>query len=50
MEGVTRTLLGDTVYLAFEQYVVKAVERGATFAWHQDSGCVPTKHCPYLTT
>ena len=50
MASITRSLLGDDVYLAFEQFVVKAAERGATFAWHQDSGYVPTKHRPFLTT
>jgi ectoine hydroxylase-related dioxygenase (phytanoyl-CoA dioxygenase family) len=49
MAEVTRTLLGDTVYLVFEQYVIKAAEKGGTFAWHQDSGYVPTPHKPYLT-
>ena len=49
MESITRELLGDTVYLSFEQYVVKAAEKGAKFSWHQDSGYVSTPHAPYLT-
>ena len=49
MGQITRTLLGDTVYLSFEQFVVKAAEKGAPFAWHQDSGYVSTPHPPYLT-
>ena len=49
MAGVTRTLLGDDVFLSFEQFVVKAAEKGGTFAWHQDSAYVSTPHAPYLT-
>ena len=49
MRQITHTLLGDTVYLSFEQFVVKAAEKGAPFAWHQDSGYVSTPHAPYLT-
>ncbi len=49
MAGITRTLLGDDVFLSFEQFVVKAAERGGTFAWHQDSAYVPHPHAPYLT-
>ena len=49
MRQITQTLLGDTVYLSFEQFVVKAAEQGAPFAWHQDSAYVSTPHPPYLT-
>ncbi len=49
MAEVTRTLLGDDVYLVFEQYVVKSAEKGGSFAWHQDSGYVDYPHKPYLT-
>ncbi len=49
MAQITRTLLGDTVFLSFEQFVVKAAEKGGTFAWHQDSAYVSTPHAPYLT-
>ena len=49
MAQVTRSLLGDDVYLIYEQFVVKAAEKGGTFAWHQDSAYVPASHPPYLT-
>lgn len=49
MAEITRVLLGDDVYLSFEQFVVKAAEKGGTFAWHQDSAYVPAPHAPYLT-
>ena len=54
MESVTRGLLGDTVYLFNEQWVVKGPEQGMKFAWHQDSGYVNFRdpgnpHAPYLT-
>jgi hypothetical protein len=31
-----RALLGEEAYLFWEQYVVKAADKGGTFAWHQD--------------
>ena len=50
MAGITQELLGDTILLvSFEQFVVKAAEKGGTFAWHQDSAYVSTPHAPYLT-
>ncbi|NJN83640.1 MAG: phytanoyl-CoA dioxygenase family protein [Caldilineaceae bacterium] len=53
MAEVTRALLGDTVYLFHEQYVVKAPEIGMKFSWHQDSGYVKAGggpiHAPYLS-
>lgn len=54
MADINRAFLGDTSFLVFEQYVVKAAERGGTFAWHQDSGYVQGKDTPddnplYLT-
>ena len=49
MKQITQTLLGDKVFLSFEQFVVKAAEKGAPFAWHQDSAYVSTPHPPYLT-
>ncbi len=49
MAQITRSLLGDDVFLSFEQFVVKAAEKGGTFAWHQDSAYVKTEHAPYLT-
>jgi len=50
MADVTRAALGDDVFLFFEQYVVKAAEKGGQFSWHQDSGYVGhPNHKPYLT-
>ncbi|MFC0877277.1 phytanoyl-CoA dioxygenase family protein [Saccharicrinis sp. FJH2] len=49
MEQITRSILGDDVYLFLEQYVVKAADKGMTFSWHQDSGYVTEKHEPYLS-
>lgn len=49
MADVCRATLGETAFLFFEQYVIKAAEKGMTFSWHQDSGYVGYKHKPYLT-
>ncbi len=49
MAAITRAVLGDEVFLFYEQFVVKTAERGASFAWHQDSGYVGHPHTPYLT-
>jgi len=49
MVGIARAVLGQDVYLFNEQYVIKAPERGMSFAWHQDSGFIPYPHLPYLT-
>ena len=49
MTTLTGALLGKTVYLFNEQYVVKAAERGMRFGWHQDSGFVGYPHAPYLS-
>ncbi len=49
MAEICRATLGDSAYLFFEQYVVKAAEKGMAFSWHQDSGYVPYAHDPYLT-
>ena len=54
MASVTKTFLGDDVYLFNEQWVVKGPEQGMNFSWHQDSGYVKfrdpgTTHRPYLT-
>jgi hypothetical protein len=49
METICRAILGDTVYLFNEQYVVKAGEGGMQFAWHQDSGYLPFEHKPYMS-
>jgi ectoine hydroxylase-related dioxygenase (phytanoyl-CoA dioxygenase family) len=49
MEEIARSVLGDDVYLFYEQYVIKAAEKGMHFGWHQDSGYVGEGHKPYLT-
>ena len=54
MADVTRSLLGDSVFLFNEQWVVKGPERGMRFSWHQDSGYVKfgdpaNTHRPYLS-
>lgn len=50
MAEVTRATLGDDVFLFYEQYVVKAAEKGGKFSWHQDSGYIGhPHHKPYLT-
>ncbi len=36
MADICRSLLGDTVLLGWEQFVVKAADSGARFGWHQD--------------
>ncbi len=49
MAEITRALLGDEVYLFYEQYVIKAAEKGMKFSWHQDSGFVDFEHSAYLS-
>lgn len=49
MEEITRSILGDNVYLFLEQYVVKAADKGMKFSWHQDSGYLSFDHKPYLS-
>jgi ectoine hydroxylase-related dioxygenase (phytanoyl-CoA dioxygenase family) len=53
MAEVTKALLGENVYLFYEQYVVKSAEIGMKFSWHQDSGYVnfhgDVPHKPYLS-
>jgi ectoine hydroxylase-related dioxygenase (phytanoyl-CoA dioxygenase family) len=49
MVGIAKAVLGDSVYLFNEQYVVKAAEQGMRFSWHQDSGFIDYPHPPYLT-
>ncbi len=49
MAEVAHAVLGNTVYLFNEQYVVKAPEKGTQFAWHQDSGYIGHYHTPYLS-
>lgn len=49
MAGICRATLGETAYLFWEQYVIKAGDPDTAFAWHQDSGYVHEDHAPYLT-
>ncbi len=50
MAEICRATLGDEAYLFWEQYVVKGVEAGKAFSWHQDSGYVGhPEHKAYLT-
>ena len=37
MAEICRATLGDTAFLFYDQYVVKAAEQGMSFSWHQDS-------------
>ena len=49
MAEITKAILGEDVYLFYEQYVIKAAEKGMKFSWHQDSGFVDFEHQPYLS-
>jgi ectoine hydroxylase-related dioxygenase (phytanoyl-CoA dioxygenase family) len=49
MADICRAVLGETAYLFWEQYVIKAADPDTAFAWHQDSGYVHENHEPYLT-
>ena len=49
MADVCEATIGPDAFLFFEQYVVKAAEKGMKFSWHQDSGYVGYPHRPYLT-
>lgn len=49
MAEVCRATIGDTAYLFYDQYVVKAAEKGIPFSWHQDSGYLGFPHHPYVT-
>jgi ectoine hydroxylase-related dioxygenase (phytanoyl-CoA dioxygenase family) len=49
MAQVCRATLGAEAYLFFEQYVIKAAEKGMHFGWHQDSGYIGHDHKPYLS-
>lgn len=50
MAHVTSSLLGNSVFLFNEQFVVKTSKTGTSFQWHQDSGYVGhSNHKPYLT-
>ncbi len=49
MAEVCRATIGDTAFLFYDQYVVKAAEQGIHFSWHQDSGYLGFPHTPYVT-
>jgi ectoine hydroxylase-related dioxygenase (phytanoyl-CoA dioxygenase family) len=49
MAGICRATLGDDAFLFYEQFVLKAAEKGMKFGWHQDSGYIGYPHRPYLT-
>ena len=49
MEQICKATIGDDVYLFWEQFVVKGLDKkGAEFTWHQDSGYVDNVHKPYI--
>ncbi|MBF0289715.1 MAG: phytanoyl-CoA dioxygenase family protein [SAR324 cluster bacterium] len=50
MAGICRSILGDQVYLYWDQCVIKYKDEESYFAWHQDSGYGGVKdHARYLT-
>ena len=49
MAEICRATIGDTAYLFYDQYVVKAAEKGISFSWHQDSGYLGFFHRPFVT-
>ena len=49
MKQVCLATVGESAYLFYDQYVVKAAEQGIHFSWHQDSGYLDFSHPPYVT-
>jgi len=49
MADICRATIGENAYLFYDQYVVKAAEKGLKFAWHQDSGYLGFSHRSYVT-
>jgi ectoine hydroxylase-related dioxygenase (phytanoyl-CoA dioxygenase family) len=49
MAEICRATIGSEAYLMYDQYVVKAAEKGMPFSWHQDSGYLGFPHQPYVT-
>jgi ectoine hydroxylase-related dioxygenase (phytanoyl-CoA dioxygenase family) len=49
MAEICQATIGDTAFLFYDQYVVKAAEQGISFSWHQDSGYLGFPHTPYVT-
>lgn len=48
MAEICKATIGDNAMLFWEQFVVKGIEKGSEFAWHQDSGYVDHPHKPYV--
>jgi len=48
MAEVCKATIGDNAMLFWEQFVVKGIEKGSEFAWHQDSGYVDYTHKQYV--
>src|SRR5580765_178917 len=46
---ICRATLGPNAFLFYEQFVLKAAEKGVHFSWHQDSGYVRAAHKPYVS-
>lgn len=49
MAAICKATVGDTAWLFYDQYVVKAAQQGISFSWHQDSGYLGFPHRPYVT-
>jgi ectoine hydroxylase-related dioxygenase (phytanoyl-CoA dioxygenase family) len=49
MAEICKATIGDTAFLFYDQYVVKAADHGIKFSWHQDSGYLGFFHRPYVT-
>jgi ectoine hydroxylase-related dioxygenase (phytanoyl-CoA dioxygenase family) len=49
MSEICRATLGANAFLFYEQFVLKAAEKGVHFSWHQDSGYVRAAHKPYVS-
>jgi ectoine hydroxylase-related dioxygenase (phytanoyl-CoA dioxygenase family) len=49
MANICRATIGEDAFLFYDQYVVKAAEKGMPFSWHQDSGYLGFSHTPYVT-
>ncbi len=49
MADVCKATIGETAFLFYDQYVVKAAETGLSFSWHQDGGYLGFPHRPYVT-
>jgi ectoine hydroxylase-related dioxygenase (phytanoyl-CoA dioxygenase family) len=48
MAEVCKATIGANAMLFWEQFVVKGMEKGSEFAWHQDSGYVDHSHKVYV--